>query len=116
MNTEQQIALYSTAFYICLAVMAAGFALAAFFLIRFKIPRTIALITGRAGGKSFEKMKKGVVSRSEEEAEKERDGSAKSRCRDPETEDHVTEYINPPVRIRFTVTEYSAVVHTDEFI
>lgn len=56
MGIEQSIQLYTTLFYVCIAVAIIGFGLAAFCFFKFKIPVIFALETGRARQKTVEKM------------------------------------------------------------
>ena len=50
MDIIQQMNLFHIGFSVCLVAMAAGFGLAVFFFIRFRIPKALALLKGTARG------------------------------------------------------------------
>lgn len=73
MSPEQSITLFSTGFYIFLAIAVIGFGLAVFFFFRFRIPLVYALMTGKAQKKTIEKMQKSGQLRSQEEIDAEQE-------------------------------------------
>lgn len=98
MDILQQMNLFRIGFIICLVIMAAGFGLAVFFFIKFKIPKAIALLNGTARDKSVSEMKRSGVLRNPKDVEKERSNSAKLRYQD-KTEDYRTEDIKDQAEV-----------------
>lgn len=89
MSAQEAIRLFSICFYVSLAIMAAGFAYAAFAFFRYRIPQVRALMTGKAQRKVLAKMRSssqlltGAEPEEGTEAESERKSEAEA---EPETE------------------------------
>ena len=94
MEPQQQIEICSKAFYICFAIMAAGFGVAAFVFFKYKIPDVFSLMTGFGQKKTIKKMMKN-----------------KEMLPAWEQEENFED-----VKCRFEIIEHVLITHTDEEI